>query len=126
MGNVEILLTSKFDALSEIITDNLTIMSGNVPKLGSLDYILEVDADTTLSILARDTSGTLDPVLHVYDSDDTLIGFNDDHQSNDLSLDVLDAGVIDLAFYEDTILTIRVSDYLGRKGSIELIIATIP
>lgn len=122
VGEIEILLIQVTHDYIDITTDNLTIVSGDVPKLGSLDYTLEVEADTTLSILARDTSGTLDPVLHVYDATDTLIGFNDDHQSNDLSLDILDAGINDLAISEDMMLTISVSDYLGRDGSIELIV----
>jgi len=125
-GEVEVILTQPTEEYSEITSDNLTIIAGEILKLGSLDYTLEVEADTTLSILARDTSGTLDPVLYIYDADDTLIDFNDDHQSVDLTLDVLDAGVIDLAIAENMILTVRVSDYLGRSGSVELIVTSKP
>ncbi len=126
VGDVEVMLTEVTHDYSDITRDNLTIVSDDIPKLGSLDYILEVEADTILSVLARDTSGTLDPVLHVYDASDTLIGFNDDHQSTNLSLDVLDAGVFDLSISDDMTLAIEVSDYLGREGSIELIVMKMP
>jgi hypothetical protein len=123
-GEVEVILTQASPTHSEITTDNLTIISGNIPKLGNFQYTLEASADTTYSILVRDTSGTLDPVLRVYDNDGALIAFNDDHQSNDLSLDVLDARVIDLAISDEETLTITVSDYLGQSGVVELIISS--
>jgi len=123
-GDVEILLTHPSETYSESTTEDVTLVNSEIHKLESFQYTLEVSADTVLSILARDTSGTLDPVLHVYDADDTLLAFNDDHQSNDLSLDVLDASILDLIISEDTIVMIRVSDYLGQSGSIELIISS--
>ena len=123
-GEIEVVLSHPSLAFSEIKTEGFIVVSGDVPALGSLQYTLEVSTDTTLSILARDVSGTLDPILRVYDADGTLIAFNDDHQSSDLSLDILDAAIMNLAISEDTILEIRVSDYLGKIGSIELIISS--
>jgi hypothetical protein len=123
-GQVEVIITQRSETYIEITSDDLTIVQGDVIERESLHYTLEVSAGTSLSIIVRDRSGILDPILYVYDANDTLMAFNDDHQSNDLSLDVLDARLVDLAITEDTRLTIVVRDYLGRSGSIELIISS--
>lgn len=123
-GEVEVLLSHPSETYSENKPETITRVSGNVPKLGNFQYTVEVSADTILSMLVRDTSGTLDPVLRIYDANDALIAFNDDHQSKDLSLDVLDASIVGFAISENSILTITVSDYLGGNGSIELIISS--
>lgn len=121
-GDVEVLLTHPDTALDVLSTEDLTIVRGAIAELDTLTYAIDVSADTRLTVTARDVSGTLDPILRIY-ADETLLSFNDDHTSGDLSLDVLDAQVSDLAVDADVSLDIVVSDYLGRSGTIELIIA---
>lgn len=119
-GDVDVLLTTPDNALDVLAIDDLTIVSGDIRD--SLIYPIDVSAGSTLTVTARDVSGTIDPILRLY-ADDTLLTFNDDHRSGDLSLDVLDAQVSDFAIDEDTTINIVVRDYLGRSGTVELIIA---
>lgn len=123
-GEVDVLLTSPTVSLDVLETDTLTIVRGDIPAGDSLRYEIDLSADTTVSVTVRDVSGTLDPVLSIYDGD-TLLSFNDDHSSDDLTLDVLDAQVNNITLAEDTTLTIDVRDYLGRSGTVELIINTV-
>ena len=123
-GLVEVIITQQSEAYNELATDKLRVVRGDLPKQQSLSYTVDVPAGTSLSIIARDSSGTLDPVLRVYDANGALIAFNDDHQSDDLSLDILDARLTNLTLTDDGPLTIVVSDYLGRSGSVELMISS--
>jgi len=121
-GEVELLLTHPSTNYNVIATDPLTIVRGDIDD--ALTYTLDVTADDTLTIIARDISGTLDPILWVYDADGTLLAFNDDHSSGDLSLDVFDAQIVDLTITENTTVEVVVRDYLARQGIIELIISS--
>lgn len=121
-GSVDVLLTSIDDNLDVLATQDLTIIRGDIPAFGQLTYDLELSAGQTVSITARDVSNTLDPLLYIYDKDDTLIAFNDDHQSLNLTLNALDANIAELLIADDMTLTFNVHDYLGRTGTIELMI----
>lgn len=121
-GDVNILLTQPSTSYNVISADTLTIVSGEIDD--ALTYTLDVSADDTVTIVARDVSGTLDPMLWVYDADSKLLAFNDDHLSGDLSLDVFDAQIRDLLIDTDMQLTVVVTDYLGRNGTVELIISS--
>lgn len=121
-GEVEVLLTHSTESYNVITTDTLTIVSGEIEN--ALTYSLDVEPNTPLTIVARDISGTLDPVLSIYDAAGTLLAFNDDHQSGDLSLDVFDAQVAELVIEDRTTLEIIVKDFLGRTGTVELIISS--
>ncbi len=120
-GDVDVLLTYADTALDVLSTDDLTIVSGDIASQDSLIYTIDVPAESNLSVTARDVSGTLDPIVRLF-AEDTLLIFNDDHTSGDLSLDVLDAQVSNFSIDSDTAVEIVVSDYLGRAGSVELII----
>lgn len=122
-GEVEVLLTHADTALDVLATEDLTIVRGKILPHDRLTYAIDVPAGASLSVTARDVSGTLDPVLELYDADDTLLTFNDDHASSDLTLDVLDAQVTGVTVDEETPVEIVVRDYLGRSGTVEIIIS---
>lgn len=121
-GDVEVILQQPVNAYNVITTDVLSIVTGDV--VDQLVYTLDVEADRSVSIVARDASNTIDPILWVYTEEGELLAFNDDHQSNDLTLNVLDAKIEDLMIATDRQLTIVVRDYLGREGRVELIISS--
>jgi len=80
-------------------------------------YALD-DAMNTATITARDLSGTLDPVLQVFDAAGERIAQNDDHASADTRLNTLDAQIRDT----ENVAEIAVWDFLGRAGTLEIII----
>lgn len=121
-GDVEVILQQPANAYNVITADVLCIVTGDVAD--QLVYTLDVEADRSVSIVARDASNTIDPVLWVYTEEGKLLAFNDDHQSNDLTLNVLDAKIEDLMIATDHQLTFVVRDYLGREGRVELIISS--
>lgn len=120
-GDVEVLLTQSDTTLDGLTSDEHTIMRGDIQFGFPLTTTIDLKADTIVSIITRDTSGTLDPVLRVYAGDD-LLAFNDDHNTDNPTLDMLDAHISTLTLADDTSLSIVVTDFLGRAGTVELIV----
>lgn len=81
---------------------------------------LELEAGATLTVAARDSSGTLDPVLRLLDADQALLADNDDHGTADLTLNVLDAKIADYIIVNDGRYTIQVRDFAGAAGMLDL------
>ncbi len=83
--------------------------------------LLDVQAGQTLTLTAQDTSGTLDPVLALLDSDGAQMVINNDHGSDDLTLNVLDAQIVSFIIAEAGTYTVRVSDFGGAGGLLALV-----
>jgi hypothetical protein len=80
---------------------------------------LRLEADTPMTLSAFDLSGTLDPVLWVYDADGALVAFNDDHNSHALHLNTLDP----LVSFTPPLTgeyELWISDFTGASGTFEL------
>lgn len=120
-GNVDVLLTQSDTTPDTLTSDEHTIVHGDIKFGFPLTTTIDLKANATVSIIARDISGTLDPVLRVYAEDD-LLAFNDDHNTDNPTLDVLDAHISALTLTDDTRLSIVVTDFLGRTGTVELIV----
>jgi hypothetical protein len=86
----------------------------------SFNCTLSATSDTTMTITARDLSGTLDPVLSLLDSTSNRVAYNDDHSTASLSLDTLDAQISNVTLKAGEIYTIRVTDFSGETGIFEL------
>jgi hypothetical protein len=97
-----------------------TIISAKLPAYGRYAYTFSSEAGDTLTMTARDTSGTLDPVLRLRDSAGEVVAFNDDHTTFDLSLDTLDAQIVEFIVAETGDYTLEVTDFAGRAGTFEL------
>jgi hypothetical protein len=87
---------------------------------------LMLNTGQRLSISARDVDGGLDPVLALIDPAGALVAFNDDHNSDDLSLNVLDARIADFTAAADGVYQVRVSDFGGQAGMVALRITPAP
>lgn len=88
----------------------------------SFSCSLTVEDESEITVSARDVSGTLDPVVTVY-ANDERIAANDDHDSANAALDMLDAEVS----FEAAINPILVvSDFSGAAGTVELRIEIAP
>ncbi len=122
-GEVQVTLTLSDPFNAEIETDDTTItINATLPRSGRFVYPLAVVTDDTLSITARDTSLTLDPVLWLLNADGAVLFMNDDHLQPSLTLDVFDAEIVDYRAEADGMIQVIVTDFLGHAGTFELVI----
>jgi hypothetical protein len=120
VGEVEVTLevVDVFDVETQPAPDGISVLA-RLPEGRVFTY--EFDAEPgTWTVTVRDTSGTLDPRLMLHDADGALIAHNDDHASRDLTLNVFDSRIV--TEFTGGILTVTVSDFLGRAGTFELTI----
>lgn len=83
-------------------------------------YSITLEAEAQLTITARDLSGTLDPIIHLRDEAGAILASNDDHTSDDLTLNLFDAQIVDFGIGDSSIVQLEVLDFLGRAGDIEI------
>lgn len=102
--------------------DDMTLIEGRLLEDAVYRYTMIVTDDSPVTITARDTSGTLDPYIVVYDDNDIILAENDDHQSLDLTLNTFDARLSDFDLTDLDLITIEIRDFLGRAGQFQLII----
>jgi hypothetical protein len=126
-AEIEITLETddRFQARIDRQSDERTVIRAALPRLARYTYAFEASAGQQLTITARDTSHTLDPLLWLLAPDDEPIAFNDDHGSADTALDVLDARIAQVSIPVDGVYTVVVVDFLGRAGTFELVIEWI-
>ncbi len=102
---------------ADIVRLNITLPPGAV-----YEYSFSAAQGERLTITARDTSGTLDPRLTLLAPDSSTLAQNDDHNSFATALNTLDARIDALTLPADGSYTVRVTDFLGRAGSVELLL----
>lgn len=122
-GEVTVLLrlVDPFETSVEEETPDLLHIRARLPRSEVFRYRYEVGEGERLTITVRDLSFTLDPYLRVLDEDGAELAVNDDHGEFDLTLDVLDARLRDVALPAGPVI-IEVIDFLARAGRFELII----
>lgn len=124
VGNVHVLLleSDPYEARMESDPDGLTIHA-RLPRGARFRYTFAAEAGQVLTLTARDTGRTLDPLLLLRDAAGELLAFNDDHGSADSTLGTLDARISAFVVPEDGLLTAEVWDFLGAEGFFTLHIA---
>lgn len=80
------------------------------------------DADETVTLTARDPFGRLDSLLTLRDADGALVAFNDDHASDDLTLNLFDARLSGVRLVAGAPFTLELREFLGRGGILHLTI----
>lgn len=122
VGMVELLLVHADPFAASVTTANggAAHITGTLPPHRTYQYVLSVQAGDRLSITARDTSSSLDPVLRVLDAAGRVLAFNDDHATLDPRLDVLDAQITDLRIDHTGLVTITLADFTGAGGTFEM------
>lgn len=83
-------------------------------------HTFSAQAGDIVTITARDSRSLLDPVLILRRDSGEEISRNDDHQSDDLSLNIFDSRIQTLTIDVDGEYTIELREFMGRAGSIEL------
>lgn len=126
-GDVEVAITAGdiFDATTTQEGDS-TIVRFSLPEDSVFSYPLTPSGGDSFTITAHDKSGTLDPYLRIVDSAGNVVAKNDDHNSADLSLNLLAARVVNWQVPTADNYSIEVFDFLGRVGDIVLEIQPNP
>lgn len=112
---VQITASSPYEAEESETEDGLQI-AATLPENRVFRYEIDLRAGERLTITVRDTSGTLDPLLRLRDASGTLLASNDDHDSSDLTLNVLDARIVGWDVPAAGTYRIEVLDFLGHSG----------
>lgn len=123
-GDVDVTLTFDDPFAAQIIeeTDDTVIITLMLPASAIYSYPIALEAQTRMTITARDTSGTLDPIIQVRDSAGNIVVQNDDHTTPLVSLNVLDAQVTNWPVPEADEYIIEVVDFAGQAGTLQLTI----
>lgn len=122
-GEIEVLLTllDPF-AVERDEADDALVLRVWLPAGEIFRMPLDVVGGESLTITARDLSGTLDPLLRLVAEDGTVLAQNDDHGGFDPALDVLDARIGEWVADEEQVVMLEVRDFLARAGRFELLI----
>jgi hypothetical protein len=123
-GKVEVTLETAdiFGATIEESGPN-TVIQATLPPNHRYAYAFDAVIGTVLTVTARDTSGTLDPLLVLRDADGRIIAQNDDHMNTSVSeLATLDAQISGFEITTSGTYTIEVRDFTGAAGTFELTI----
>ena len=122
-GKVEMTVTAADLFEAEFAEDEgRLIIAAMLPENRRYAYTFEAAAGETLTATVRDTSGTIDPVLRLVDEAGVTVAINDDHGGDDVTMDVFDARLRDVAIAASGRYTLIVTDFLGRSGAFELVI----
>jgi hypothetical protein len=125
MGQVEVLAQSEVtpttasapisDAESEVVTGSLTAD-------GTFAYSFTALEGEMITLAVRDATDTLDPRLLLVDSQFNLLAENDDHESDDPTLDQFDSKIEDFVAPAAGTYNLLVSDFAGAEGAFQLVI----
>ena len=124
VGEVEVLLV-QVDPFQVVIKSDsgseLRIMV-QLPAWMTYAYQFEAEVGALYTITARDINSQLDPYLTLSDMDSAMLAYNDDHGTNNATLNVFDSQIDSFSIPETGLYTIIVSDLTGNAGRIELVI----
>ena len=120
-GDVELLLTEIAVPSISAGDDSLIVdlFSGDVAQV-----MLDLDSSASFHITARSLTEDRDVRLAIVNVDGTVIASNDDHESDDATLGLLDAA-IDLKVDDDAQLMLEIREYLGRSAQVEVAVTAI-
>ncbi len=124
-GDIEVVIES----IPTSVPCEMPIQSGELTRNGQFSCTLSVDSESAITISARDTSSTLDPVLtllEVLDEQLTRAAYNDDHTTSDFSLNTLDAQISDFVLSAGIVYEVQVNDFSGAAGTFELTFEIMP
>lgn len=113
-GRIELSMTVR-PVLKDCTTGEIVLQPNTI-----FACTLDMNAGQSLSVSARDSSSSLDPILQVLKPDGTLLAFNDDHEGLDLNLNQLDAALEEIIIPEAGRYQLEVHDFAGQAGTVDL------
>lgn len=123
IGEVEVLLTLVDIFAQEIIDEgDLITINAQLPVWQIYRYEVAVAEGDVITLTASDRSNTLDLVMRLVDSDGLILAENDDHSTNDLSLNAFDPQISEFGVLDDGIYTLELWDFRGYEGAFRLAI----
>lgn len=122
-GRVELTLET-VDPFSQVIEneETLTIIDVTLPEDRVYAHSVEANQGERLSITARDISDRLDTVITIIDESNQILVSNDDHNTENLSLNLFDSRIAEWIVPNTGIYSIEVRDFLGTAGQFQLMI----
>jgi hypothetical protein len=126
-GRVEVLLTSSLAAAAPTQTPSTPstgpeVVTGAVPEGGTFDQTIAVQSGEVLTITVRATDNALDPKVALVDASGSILVENDDHGTNDATLDTFDSRISNFTVTTGGTFTIQISGFAGSGGSFEMTI----
>lgn len=123
-GEAEVLLTVSDDPFAQQTEEanGTTIITLTLPEASIFTTTLALEANDLVTITAQDTSGTLDPFVQVRTPDGAIIVQNDDHDTLNTTLNVLDAQIGAWEVPASGDYLVEVLDFMGRAGTLTLTI----
>ena len=98
------------------------VVNGNVPTGGTYDHTITAQQGEILTITVRSLDNSLDPKVALVDSSGSILIENDDHGTNDTSLDRYDSQIGGYTLPSSGTFTVQVSGFGGSGGAFELTI----
>ena len=120
-GEVEVLLQVDDSPLVITEEDGITTIYATLKQGEILQIEQTFTADSEITIRVKDRSGQLDPVLVIKNDNGAILDMSDDHNSDTLTLNRLDAQRT-FVVPDDGDYLIEIRDYLGRAGAVEILI----
>lgn len=117
-GRLEVALLS--DALVAPCPPSPEVVT--LPPHHPFECLLDLKAGQSVTLSAADVDGQLDPVLRLYSPEQSLLAYNDDHETANLTLNVLDAHISAYAVAEAGLYRVQISDFAGAAGNLTLVI----
>jgi hypothetical protein len=121
-GEVEVLLqraeavaleTRETDA--DVFAASVTLQPNQVAQLD-----IPLEAGRAYTITVRDPLGGLDAVVQIIDVNGTVLASNDDHGTDDFTLNIFDSRIAEFTPETSGDHTLSIRDYLGRGGVFEV------
>lgn len=121
VGEVRLTLTviDPFDVRVHEDDGDTTTFDITLPPALTYQQNLTLEAGQTLTVSARDTSSRLDPMVWLTTPSGDIIATNDDHDSDDILLNRLDAHLT-FSAEEATEFVVHVRDFMGRAGTMSI------
>jgi hypothetical protein len=127
-GRVEVTVTSSAAAPAPTQTppsnqgSGTEVVTGNVPTGGTFDHVISAQQGDVLTITVRSTDNVLDPKVAIVDSSGTILIENDDHGTEDTTLDRYDSRITNFTLPSGGTFTLQVSGFAGSGGTFEMTI----
>lgn len=108
------------------LPEGVKLVNGELPLLGTFETTFDAKADDKITLLARDTTSTVDPVLVLRDPSGKIVAQNDNHETTITGLGAYDALIENAPLAVAGTYKVQVKNNFYAEGTFELYIITNP